>query len=333
MKDKISVIVPLYNIKEYLKRCLDSILKQTYRNFEIIMVDDCSTDTSGIIAKDYASRYPEVCRFMQHNENKKVSAARNTGLTVATGNWLSFVDSDDWITDDYLSTMLETALNDNADIVACSYYHIWDGGYKTEINPFGKLTTDSSQNDKVALMRNHAVTRLYRRRFLEESDLLFPEDVWRAEEMGFTIPLLTKTDRVSIIKKPMYYYYQRPTSISNENIKNLDLSFYAKAFEVLEKNCSVDFEKEIEYRAVMEFVYGLTLIMIKTGRDNTSIRQHITEFNKRYPQWRQNKYLQHAQIGKRIFIGIAGKKLCNLLRCLVWAYEKREAVKVKKGIR
>ncbi len=333
MRDKISIIVPIYNVKEYLNRCLDSILNQTYRDFEIIMVDDCSTDGSGIIAKDYASRYPEACRFVQHNENRKLSAARNTGMKVATGSWLSFVDSDDWIIDDYLSTMLETALKDNADIVACSYYHIWDNGYKTEINPFGKLTTDSSQKEKVALMRNHAVTRLYKRSFIEDSKLLFPEKIWRAAEMGFTIPLLTKTNRVSIMKKPMYYYYQRPTSISNTNIKNLDLSFYAKAFEALEKNCSVGFEKEIEYRAVMEFVYGLTLIMIKTGRDNPPIQQHIKEFDRRYPQWRQNEYLKYTHKGKKIFIDIAGKKLCNLLRCLVWAYEKREAVKVKKGMR
>lgn len=324
MNDKVSVIVPIYNVEKYLKKCIDSILNQKYQNFEIILIDDCSTDNSLKIAEKYAIDYFERISLLIHNENRGLAATRNTGLKSATGKWITFIDSDDWIDYNYLKVMIEIAENDNADIVACSYYHAWDSGRTAEINPFGSLSTHSSQEEKVALMRNHACMRLYRKQFLDIHQLTFPENIARAEDMGFTIPLMTRTKRISIVNKPLYYYYQRVNSISNNN-KSLDTSFYKLAFDELVKNCKPGFEMEIEYRAINEFMYGLTMLMIKAKKSNHEIKEHIKVFNYKYPTWKENSYFGRLSKSKRIFIWITKHKMISISRILVFLYNYIQA--------
>ena len=127
--DKVSIIVPIYNIEAYLGRCVDSLLAQDYDNIEIVLVDDCSTDNSAEIAKEYAQKYTERCRFVQREKNGGASAARNTGIENSTGEWLTFVDSDDWVTENYVTVMMEVAVNGNMDIVInTSWYKYFDSG-------------------------------------------------------------------------------------------------------------------------------------------------------------------------------------------------------------
>lgn len=118
--DKISVIVPVYNVKPYLQRCIDSILNQTYTNLEIICVDDGSTDGSGEILDDYAALDPRV--KVIHQKNTGASGARNAALDAVTGDWVTFVDSDDWLDSDMYECLLTDPNTGNADIRACGYY-------------------------------------------------------------------------------------------------------------------------------------------------------------------------------------------------------------------
>ena len=102
MQEKVSVIVPIYNVEKYLRRCVDSLVRQVHKNIEILLIDDCSTDESSVIAREYAAKYPQLCHYIQRDENGGLSAARNTGIEASTGKWLAFVDSDDWVTEDYV---------------------------------------------------------------------------------------------------------------------------------------------------------------------------------------------------------------------------------------
>ena len=112
---KISVIIPVYNTEKYLRRCIDSVLAQTYQDFELLLIDDGSKDSSGAICDEYASQDTRVRVF--HKENGGVSSARNLGLDHARGEWITFVDADDWMADDMLQQMLDTADAEGADVV------------------------------------------------------------------------------------------------------------------------------------------------------------------------------------------------------------------------
>ena len=123
MEDLISVIVPIYNVEKYINRCIDSIIEQTYTNLEIILVDDGSTDNSGSICDEYAKKDNRI--KVIHKENGGVSSARNVGLDTAIGQYITFVDSDDYIEKKYCEILLKTLKKQKADCVACGYNRIY----------------------------------------------------------------------------------------------------------------------------------------------------------------------------------------------------------------
>jgi len=328
-QDKVSVIVPIYNVKSYLKRCVNSLLNQTYKNIEILLVDDCSTDGGEKIAKEYSEKYPQFCKFMQRQENGGLSAARNSGIENVTGDYLTFVDSDDWVHPDYIKLLIEKAIKDQADIVTVSMTYVYPNGSenKQTIEP---LNTKSDQRLKIALIRSYACGRLYRSSFFFAQELRFPTNVKRAEDMGLIIPLFSRTKKTSFIDSPVYYYWQRTDSISNSNKKDMDLSFYDTAFQNVVDFVSPGFEKEIEFRAISELMYGKIMLMIRAAKKRKEIVRQIEAFNSKYPEWKKNPYISYLPRGKRIFIEISNKKAVGLLNILVWCWDKNQSIKGKK---
>lgn len=322
--DKVSIIVPIYNIEAYLRRCVDSLLAQDYDNIEIILIDDCSTDNSAEIAKEYAQKYPEKCKFVQREKNGGASAARNTGIENSTGEWLAFVDSDDWVTENYINVMMEAAGTFNMDIVRNTcWYRYYDNGKIYEENDSKGIETESSHKDKVALLRFSATRALWKKELFIKYNIRFPEDIWRCEELCAIIALYTMTDKIAVVHVPTYYYFQRSTSLSNQNQKNIDLGFFPMALGRMLELSGGGFEEELEFHAISEMLYGMITIMIRSGRSNKEIREHVDWFNKKFPHWRTNKYIPALVSGKRIFVYVAGKKGCLLLRGMVWAWNMR----------
>ena len=316
MKEKVSIIVPIYNVVQYLEKCINSICNQTYKNIEIIMVDDCSTDGSRELAKELSKKDDRIT-FVQRSKNGGLSAARNTGMKIATGNWITFVDSDDWVREEYIRKMVEVGKKDQADIVMSSIYYYYKNGYYKEVSPFFNLTTQSSQKEKVAYSKPYAVTKLFKSSFLKKENLDFPENVWRAAEQGLIIPLLTKTEKISILQEPLYFYYQREDSNSNNNKKGIDTSFYTKSVENVFRNSNSGFYEELEYRAIVDLMYGMVMIMIRSNKKRSDILEQIELFNQKYLNWRKNKYLKKLNKGKRVFIYFASKKQIRVLQILI----------------
>ncbi len=115
----VSIIIPIYNVEKHLKKCLDSVLSQTYRNIEIILIDDGSTDNSGYIADEYSRHNDNISVI--HTNNGGLSRARNIGIKSASGQWISFIDSDDYVSRDFISKLLNLAINNDADIATCKF--------------------------------------------------------------------------------------------------------------------------------------------------------------------------------------------------------------------
>ena len=313
--DKISVIIPIYNVEKYLVRCLDSVFNQSYKNIEVLLIDDASTDGSSKIAIDYCNRHSDIFKYIKKEKNEGLAAARNTGIELSTGDWLSFIDSDDWVSLDFLESLLCTAIKHESNIVVCDYYYAWDEGKLIKQKSLEMVNNDSSHKEKVALIRNHSVTKLFRKSFILSTGLRFPQDIKRGEDMALIVPLLTLTDRISICDKPLYYY-QRENSISNSN-KKINLEFYDKIIKTINESISSGFEEEIEYRMILELVYGKTLLMVQDNYSNSEIKKHLMKFSMEYKSWRNNSYLRFCNKLKVFFILLARGYHIYLLKGLV----------------
>ena len=214
MGEKISVIVPVYNVEAYLERCVESILQQTYAHFELILINDGSTDSSGQICDRLASQYENIKVY--HIENAGVSNARNMGIQLATGSWVTFIDSDDFVTQDYLATLASAAEGLNVGFVIASLHHIKNGIVTDIPSHSGKTELWSTEETmKELLMTTRTsffpVAKLFKRDLL--ADEKFNTNYHLAEDALFLTELLLKTRCSCVfIDKPVYYYDHREGS-------------------------------------------------------------------------------------------------------------------------
>ena len=214
MGEKISVIVPVYNVEAYLERCVESILQQTYAHFELILINDGSTDSSGQICDHLASQYENIKVY--HIENAGVSNARNMGIQLATGSWVTFIDSDDFVTQDYLATLARAAEGLNVGFVIATLHHI-KNGIVTDLPTYSRKTElwSTEETMKELLMTTRTsffpVAKLFKRDLL--ADEKFNTNYHLAEDALFLTELLLKTRCSCVfIDKPVYYYDHREGS-------------------------------------------------------------------------------------------------------------------------
>jgi len=214
MGEKISVIVPVYNVEAYLERCVESILQQTYAHFELILINDGSTDSSGQICDRLASQYENIKVY--HIENAGVSNARNMGIQLATGSWVTFIDSDDFVTQDYLATLASAVEGVNVGFVIAPLHHIKNGIVTDLPSHSGKTELWSTEETmKELLMTTRTsffpVAKLFKRDLL--ADEKFNTNYHLAEDALFLTELLLKTRCSCVfIDKPVYYYDHREGS-------------------------------------------------------------------------------------------------------------------------
>ncbi|MDR0799421.1 MAG: glycosyltransferase [Dysgonamonadaceae bacterium] len=216
MNPKFSIIVPVYQAEVYLHRCIESILSQTLMDFELLLIDDGSRDRSGTICDEYAAEDVRVRVF--HKSNGGVSAARNWGLKHAQGEWITFVDADDWIAENFLEIMLQQAIKEQADAVLCNCFYV----HNEQIEPkwiYRKNAVETGSNILKRLlskfgMRSEVWGKIFKRKILIDRRL--SEDMTIGEDLLFLIELYAVHPcKTVIIKEPLYYYRQVQTSAMN----------------------------------------------------------------------------------------------------------------------
>ena len=220
----ISVIVPIYKVEDYLDRCVDSIVNQTYRNLEIILVDDGSPDKCPKMCDKWAEKDNRI--RVIHKENGGLSDARNAGMRVATGDYISFIDSDDYISLDFYETLYNVALTQNADIVECSVVSCYEDGRVDAYEDDSLILSFNTEDALSGLIaenpfHQHVWNKLYKaghvRNITYAVGKLNEDEFWTYQVFG-------RAKKVSKINKTMYYYFQRSSSIMGKsyNIRRLD---------------------------------------------------------------------------------------------------------------
>lgn len=220
----ISVIVPVYKVERYLDRCVQSIVDQSYRNLEIILVDDGSPDACPSMCDAWAKKDPRI--RVIHKQNGGLSDARNTGVAVATGEYISYIDSDDWIAPEMLERLAAAMERDDSDIAACTVEMVWADGIPSRLLTVKKNRVLEGQDAEKALLEESLLKqpvwyKLYRR-FIAE-DLPFPVGKFH-EDVFWSYQAVGRARRVSVIDYVGYFYFQRPGSIMGEgySLKRLD---------------------------------------------------------------------------------------------------------------
>ena len=277
---KISIVIPIYNVSAYVESCLESVRKQSYKDLEIILVDDCGTDYSMDVIREYlrVHNFVEV-RIIHHTSNRGLSAARNTGLDAATGDYVYFLDSDDELMDGCLSEMVASLNNQRYDFVIGNYEVSGsDKEYPALTLPEGAILGNKEIMHSYAEGRWYmmAWNKLCRRDFLLSNDLYFEEGVLH-EDVIWSFKLSCKANSMFVVQKPTYKYNIRTASIMTGTSIERDVIQYMKAFEAMTKFLAD------EGRQTAKDEYA-----ILEGRKSTLLfsllqRNEIDLYNKCYP--------------------------------------------------
>lgn len=220
----ISVIVPVYNVENYLSRCLDSLVSQTIKEIEVIIINDGSTDKSIDIINDYVNKYHNFFSFSQQNSG--LSSARNKGLEYATGEFVAFLDSDDWVAKDAYEILYNKAVFHNADIVSCGSVHVFDSYEKSYPLCDSDIVCNLSKEPEfISSVKVAAWDKLFKRDIIFNSDIRFPIGLYY-EDTPTIIPWLLRAKKVVLIEDLLIFYRQRSGSITKE------ITFNTKSFDI-----------------------------------------------------------------------------------------------------
>lgn len=214
---KVSIVVPIYNVEKYLDRCIQSITNQTYQNLEIILVDDGSTDASSAICETWKANDSRI-RII-HKKNGGLSSARNAGLEIATGDYIMFEDSDDWLEQKLVEKCVDRAEEEKSSLVVFGYHKINEQGEHLEVFTFGDGNFNKSQMIAQLYQRilemsfGYAWNKLYRLSTLRKSGVINDGSIVDREDLYFNLMLLENLDKISYLDYAGYNYLQRETSL------------------------------------------------------------------------------------------------------------------------
>lgn len=287
MNPLISVIVPIYNVEKYLARCIDSIVNQTYKNLEIILVDDGSPDRCPQMCDDYDEKDSRI--KVVHKKNGGLSDARNAGIAVAKGEYISFIDSDDYVSDDFFECLLDVMNKENSDIAECSVVKLYEDNRFDEFSDDLSVKTYDTQDAMSALIaenpfHQHVWNKLYKTELVKD----IPYAVGKLNEDEFwTYQVFGRADKVSKLNKTMYYYFQRNSSIMGVgyNIRRLDAlegkanrqKYIENNFPELSTQAKIDLYGScmFAYQSVLKFMSGAdkkkALSIIKKYKNNCNL--------------------------------------------------------------
>lgn len=324
----ISIIVPVYNVEKYLEKCLESILRQSYQEYEVIIVDDGSTDGSSVIVEKYSEKYADkICCIYQKNQG--LSAARNTGLRKAKGKYILFVDSDDAIAPDMLEKLYHAAVKYDSDLVMCAFRSVDETGKEIkavrEQRMQNEIPYQLKEKKEILLCQNAAWNKLYRKDVIQKYNLEFTENVWY-EDIRFTKKYMLYAQNIVYCDEVLYNYLIRQGSIMNSagserNAEIVDafceLAAYFKAQGVYEQ-----FKYEVEFLAI-EHIYIAALVRMVLSHNYTLLKYIRENFIKMFPDYKRNPYISSLDRNRKMIFFLLKYKLYFFIDFLFCLKEKR----------
>ena len=318
MKELISVIVPVYNVEDYLGKCIDSIINQTYYNLEIILIDDGSTDKSGIICDNYKKIDKRI--KVVHQENAGLSNARNTGLDLANGSLISFVDSDDYLELSMLEELKHTMDITKSDISVCDFNRIIDGDKKNKNKQTNEIIILKNKDKYIYLQNEYnsiypnAWNKLYKKELFD--NIRYP-DGKLFEDTYIICDLLSKAKVVSYLSKPLYnYVYRKESIMNNYSYNHLDqVIAHDKKILFYNKHRYYDLANQAKNKKMYIIIEKIVKMYYKGFEDKRIINELFNEL-----QYTNNtiKWNEASKIVKRYKLFGNGYIRFRLIEYYIW---------------
>ena len=307
----VSIIVPIYNVEQYLGKCIESLIGQTYGDIEILLVNDGSPDESDKVMEEYAARDRRISCL--YKENGGLSDARNYGIDHANGEYLMFVDSDDYIALDTIELLVASIKEKDSEIAVCDMEYVYDDHeVYTSGGDFEVLSF--SDNHEVVFINNSACNKLFRKSLFD--DIRFPKGMWY-EDLACIPIVLSKAKRVSKVNKALYFYVQRGGSIAHTiNEKIFDIY---KAIDII-GNYYGNHEMDAEIRKLyIEHGLFLTTLRIRESADDIIgyWKMNLDKLDEYYPEWRNIRKFSDYGIKQNIIFKLLQK---NRLKTVLKIY-------------
>jgi len=311
---KISIIVPVYNVEQYLEKCLTSLVKQTLKGIEIIVVNDGTKDNSQKIIDKFVKKYKKVKSFIK--ENGGLSSARNYGLKYASGEYIAFVDSDDYVEKDMYEIMYKKAKEQEFDMVVCNLKYIYPD---KEIKAYSNIKKDIFKKSEIkkcmANIYPAAWNKIYKKELFSKG-VLFKEQVW-FEDVEFLYRLMPYIDSIGVARNYGYNYVQRDGAITKtfddrlfHYIDNWNgiIKFYK------DKKLYNEYYKELEYSYV-RYLYATFIKAAANFKDkkmfDKAVSNAIRNVKEQFPKYRRNKYFYMSKKG--IYLLLFNSKFATIL--------------------
>lgn len=316
MSEKISIIVPIYNVENYLRRCVDSILLQTHKNIEVILVDDGATDSSPAICDEYSKKDDRI--KVVHKQNGGLSSARNAGLDIATGDYIGFVDSDDFIAEDMYENLVKEISGDKSNIANCMYVRYYDSG---ETSP-SRVPHNTNEEIEIIdflkeLLLHTGDVSVCSKLFPKEviGNTRFPEGTLN-EDLIFIVGIIEKAEKIKFVGQVGYYYYVRQGSISAK---------YGKTFIDMQKNAlwMLELVKEkyptlkvmaLRFALYQNMAYLLAVPKSEAGKHNDTYISAVKFIRKNFFSVFKNPYLKKKEKILILGLGAMPKTVAQIFR-------------------
>ena len=290
-KYKVSVIIPVYNVEKYIEKCLNSLVNQTLSDIEIIVINDGSPDNSQKIIDKFVKKYPDkVKSFIKENGGQ--GSARNFGLTKASGEYIGYVDSDDFVELNMYEKMYNKAKEQNADIIICGSYNV-DEITNNKVEDIDKIYFEDYK--KNAFFGRMAVwNKIYKKEIIEKNKLEFRSKVWY-EDLDFTLKALSTAKKIDYVNEPFYDYLIRQGSTMNNSNVDRNLEILLAFNQVIKNNKLKKYKDIIEYLAI-DHIYISAVVRIINGNADKDKKKDVIDkllsyMNKNFKDFRKNKYL------------------------------------------
>lgn len=303
----VSIIVPAYNNEKYIEQCIESLLNQkTKVSYEVIAINDGSSDNTLNILNKYKDQIKVIDK-----KNSGPGDTRNIGMKEAEGSYFMFVDSDDYVADNFVDKMYKTITETKSDIVICDFYRVHRDNSIIYLNKGTEGTYNKGSINEVLLMDFHSCNKIFTRDVIGK--LKYPKDMFY-EDVVFISEVLLQADKIVKINDPLYYYRDNELGTTNViNVTNYDL---LKAYEMIEKDFNKqNYNDEIEYLYINGILVDLLIKIVKSNEKDKqerfeSIKKQVED---KYPTWYKNKYIKRCKITKKLYLYCLNKNKYSLI--------------------
>lgn len=305
----VTIVIPCYNVAKYIKRCIDSLVDQSFQKFKVILVDDKSTDDTYQYLLQLQATSGLDIMVLQNSCNSGPAVSRNKGILEADTKYITFCDSDDWYEPDFLKTMVSLLEDNAADMAFCGYKVVDEHG-NSQSRPVYNRSGLISREEAFCLDADSLCMLMLKTDIMK--DTLLP-DLRNGEDVA-TVPLLmAKANRYAATVSCLYNYFRRSNSASERPTMKAVESLVC-SYQYVQKNFPDKYIKEKEFLGIKNLLYSTIITLFSCSNDKRTAKELLNEFETIYPNWKNNPYITSLRIYKKVILRMVSLKLFGVVR-------------------